>query len=89
VKYVVVGRLSQEAIAEMTHVKVLPGGYIQYGTHPLPLDEATKEMQVRQSQPLLILGRKGGAMKIGKMYAEVWIENEAGNRVTSPDKRVD
>ncbi len=88
-RYVVVSRLSPEAIAEMPHVKVLPGGYIQYGTHPLPLDEATKEMQARQAQPLLILDGPDNVMEIGKMYAEVWIENEAGNRVTSPEKRVE
>jgi len=91
VKYVVVSRLSPEAIAEMPQVlySVLSGGYIETRTHPLPLDEATKEMQRRQAQPLLILDGPDNVQKIGMMYAEVWIEDEAENRVTSPDKRVD
>jgi hypothetical protein len=38
---------------------------------------------------LLILDGPDNVMEIGKMYAEVWIENEAGNRVTSPEKRVE
>ena len=90
-KYVVVSRLSPEAIAEMPQVlySVLSGGYIETRTHPLPLDEATKEMQRRQAQPLLILDGPDNVQKIGMMYAEVWIEDEAENRVTSPDKRVD
>ena len=90
-KYVVVSRLSPEAIAEMPQVlySVLPGGYIETRTHPLPLNEAHNEMQRRQAQPLLILDGPDNVQKIGMMYAEVWIEDEAENRVTSPDKRVD
>ncbi len=83
VKYVVMRRLSQEAITElMPNVKILPGGYVQFGTHPLSLDEATKEMQARQTKPLLILDDQDNVQEIGMMYSEVWIEDEEGNKVT-------
>ena len=84
VKYVVVSRLSPEAIAEMPQVlySVLSGGYIETRTHPLPLDEATKEMQRRQAQPLLILDGPDNVQKIGKMYAKVEIRNTKGEVAT-------
>jgi hypothetical protein len=51
--------------------------------------EAHQEKLAREALPLKILDGPGGTRVIGKIYAEVWIENEAGNRVTSPEKRVD
>jgi hypothetical protein len=88
VKYVVASRLSPEALAESPHLSEISGGGVEWRTRPLPLEEAKQEQQAREAQPLLILGRKGGAMKIGMMYAEVWIEDENGNRVASPENRV-
>jgi hypothetical protein len=82
-KYVVMSRLSPEAIAElMPCAKVLPEGFVQFGTHPLSLDEAIKEMQARQIKPLLTLDDPDGVViEIGMMYSEVWIEDEEGNKV--------
>lgn len=83
VKYVVMSRLSPEAIAElMPCAKVLPEGFVQFGTHPLSLDEAIKEMQARQIKPLLTLDDQDDVQEIGMMYSEVWIEDEEGNKVT-------
>ena len=77
-KYVVVGRLSPEANA------VICSGWVNDITHhtpPMIYPEAHQEKSAREALPLKILDGPGGTRVIGKMYAEVWIEDEAGNRV--------
>lgn len=82
-KYVVVGRLTQEAKAEFR---------IMVPRHQTPVEsveEARRLCEDAKAQPLLTVAPEGGTVQIGMMYAEVWIEDETGNRVTSPGNRVD
>lgn len=83
-KYVVVSRLSPEAIAEFRE-----HSDTTHHTPPMIYPEAHQEKLAREALPLKILDGPGGTRTIGMMYAEVWIEDEAGNRVTSPEKRVE
>lgn len=83
-KYVVMGRLSKEAIAEtMPNARILPGGYIQFGTPPMILEEAIKEKERREALELKIMDGPDETITIGKTYEEVWIEDEEGNKITA------
>jgi hypothetical protein len=76
VKYVVFGRMSQEAIEEIG----TPLGEV-VSEFALSLPDAIKKHGKWQSRPLLILDGPGDVQEIGMMYAEVLIEDENGNRV--------
>jgi hypothetical protein len=86
VKYVVVGRLSPEARIECGLYK--DDGATMY-RRGLTRSEAHEVVSIWRDIPLAILDGVDATQITGKMYAEVWIEDEAGNRVTSPEKRVD
>ena len=82
-KYVVVGRLSPEAKAEFC---------IMVPRHQTPvesIEEARRLCEDAKAQPLLTVAPEGGTVQIGMMYEDAWIVDGWGNRVTSPEKRVD
>jgi hypothetical protein len=82
VKYVVVGRLTQEAKAEFR---------IMVPRHQTPVEsveEARRLCEDAKAQPLLTVAPEGGTVQIGMMYEDAWIVDGWGNRVASPENRV-
>ena len=82
-KYAVVGIPTEEAIREWGLLE----GYRSRSAW-VNLDNARLARDRWDSKPLLVMDGPDETREIGKMYAEVWIEDENGKRVTSPGKRV-
>ncbi len=78
-KYVVVGRLSREARDEFGLHK--NDGATMY-RRDLTRTEAEEVASVWRGIPLKMMDGPDYTIPLGKMYEDVWIEDEAGNRVT-------
>lgn len=79
-KYVVVGRRPDNAQCEESVVRSAP-----VATYHEALIAAARW----EVERLGALENDGRWHQYERVYAEVWIEDESGNRVTSPEKRGD